>query len=74
MEDAKCCVADLVKEMEEVFGDLALEKRRLQCTRDRAILWYVGLGFYSSIGVYIGLSIIVLFRAIGRTGFQLCVK
>jgi hypothetical protein len=74
MEDAKCCVADLVKEMEEVSRVLALEKRRLQCTRDRAILWYVGLGFYSSIGVYIGLSIIVLLIAIGRTGFQLCVK
>jgi len=34
----------------------------------------VGLGFYSSIGVYIGLSVIALFKAIGRTGFQLCVK
>jgi hypothetical protein len=74
MEDAKCYVADLVKEMEEVFGDLTLEKRQLQCTRDHAILWYVGLRFYSSIGVYIGLSIIALFRAIGRIGFQLCVK
>jgi len=27
MEDAKCCVANLVKEMEELFGDLALEKQ-----------------------------------------------
>ncbi len=74
MEDAKCCVANLVKEMEEVSGELTLKKRQLQCTRDRAILWYMGLGFYSSIAVYIGLSVIALFKAIGRTGFQLCVK
>jgi hypothetical protein len=74
MEDAKCCVANLVKEMEEVSGELALKKRQLQCIRDRAILWYVGFRFYSSIGIYIGLSIIALFKAIGRTGFQLCVK
>ncbi len=73
MEDAKCCVANLVK-MEEVSKELALKKQQLQCTRDRAILWYVGLGFYSSIGVYIGLSVIALFKAIGRTSFQLCVK
>ncbi len=70
MEDAKCCVANLVK----VSRELSLKKRQLQCTRDRAILWYVGLGFYSSIGVYIGLSVIALFKAIGRTSFQLCVK
>ncbi len=73
-EDAKCCVANLVKEMEEVSRELALKKRQMQCSRDRAILWYVGLGFYSSIGVYIGLFVIALFKAIGRTGFQLCVK
>jgi hypothetical protein len=29
MEDAKCCVANLVKEMEEVSGELALKKRQL---------------------------------------------
>jgi hypothetical protein len=29
MEDAKCCVTNLVKEMEEVFKDLALEKQQL---------------------------------------------
>jgi hypothetical protein len=29
MEDAKCYVVDLVKEMEEVSRDLALEKRQL---------------------------------------------
>jgi hypothetical protein len=74
MEDAKCSVTNLIKEMEEVSRELALKKRQLQFTRDRAILWYVGLGFYSSIGVYIRLSIIALFKAIGRTGFQLCVK
>ncbi len=73
MEDAKCCDANLIKEMEEVSGVLAFKKRQLQFTRDRAILWYVGLGFYSSIGVHIGLSLIALFKAIGRTGFQLCV-
>ncbi len=73
MEDAKCCDANLIKEMEEVFGELALKKRQLQFIRDHAILWYVGLGFYSSIGVYIRLSVIALFKAIGRIGFQLCV-
>jgi hypothetical protein len=73
MEDAKCCDANLIKEMEEVSGELALKKQQLQFTRDRAIPWYVGLGFYSSIGVYIGLYVIALFKAIGRTGIQLCV-